>query len=260
VGLLLVGIEELGVVYRRLRDVFYINGNISKGEFNYYGMEFSEFIQYSPKTINNLLLLAHNYHRAEYCSRYYLDIVEGQRAIELMAKDDIYTYGDFCFVDYDQHSDIENLSPTEVASLLYLSHMKSPLDSAFFNVLKNNYAYLAHDDGWFCRLHCKDATDFSDIIGNKITDAVKDEGNFIPNPLSSELKSQLLQMTENGLLIDLYDVYESFDDGPEACIYIYQIGMFLDMDDMYNNLVKWKATASYKGWLTYKNQQWSLET
>lgn len=62
--------------------------------------------------------------------------------------------------------------------------------------------------------------------------------------MSDEIKNRLFELTKQGLLIDLSNIYkgESF-----ICSNFYVIGHYMDMDEMYNNLEKNKSRASMKG-------------
>lgn len=72
-----------------------------------------------------------------------------------LISDDVYNYGDFAWVDYKDENAIDNISPMELAELLYLSHMKTPLHTPFLKSLNNNYIYLAHDDDYWTKIYMK---------------------------------------------------------------------------------------------------------
>ncbi|AUG57157.1 MAG TPA: hypothetical protein DCE02_04195 [Ruminiclostridium sp.] len=42
---------------------------------------------------------------------------------------------------------LDSVTKEKLARLLYMSHMKEPLDSFKIDSLMNEYAYLCHDDG-----------------------------------------------------------------------------------------------------------------
>jgi hypothetical protein len=238
---------------RRLRDVFYINGFPENNEIVYYGMEFKEFYKYSPVKLNNILLLRSEYFGGRYSSRCNMTLV-GEDDIEELQNEDIYSYGDFCWVDYADDSNIEQLQPQEIAELLYLGHMFTPLKSPFFDSIKNRYAYLAHDDGWFCRLYCQQYSDFSEIISNKVIDSVSSSRQKI-YPMNEELKCELHSLTNDGLLIDLNNILKI---NRTIEIPIYQIGKFIDMDKMYNDIKVHVARAKYSAKLVYSNKNWKI--
>ncbi len=149
----------------------------------------SEFVKYAPAEICNLLLIKSEYYGAQLNWKSRFEFVE-HNDIGHLLKDDIYNYGDFCWVDFNKIEEVDELEPVEIAELLYLGHMFEPLKSPFFDKIQNKYAYLAHDDGWFCRLYCRDYADFGEIIANKITDMVSTSKRRKIYPFSHDLKEE----------------------------------------------------------------------
>lgn len=239
---------------RKLRDVFYINAFPENNEFVYYGMEFKEFVKYAPVKLNQLLLIKSEFYGSHFSNNTNFYIT-GKSDLEDLLNDDVCNYGDFCWVDFNSEENVENLKPTEVAELLYLGHKYEPITSPFFEALNNHYTYLAHDDGWFCRLYCRQYKDFAEIIANKITDMVKTSRNKI-HPVSEEVQNQLLKLAEDGLLIDFNNI-NKYDRTIE--IPIYTIGKFINMDKMYNGLKQHIGRAKYSAKLVHKNKNWTID-
>ena len=144
----------------------------------------------------------------------------------------------------------------EIAELLYLGHMFKPVNNPFFDKIQNRFAYLVHDDGWFCRLYCREYTDFQEIIANKIVGEVSTSKRRKIYPISEEIKQQLMNIAENGLLIDFNNMLR-FSNSIE--IPIYSIGKFLDMDEMYNDLQRHTSRATYSAALIHKNKKWIID-
>lgn len=239
---------------RRLRDVFYINAFPENNELVYYGMQLNEFIKYAPVEINKLLILEGEYYGRGFRSKTKLEVVENDEMDEFLGED-VYSYGDFSWVDFDERDNVENLEPQELAELLYLGHMFKPIKSPFFDKIQNRYAYLAHDDGWFCRLYCREYSDFKEIICNKIIDTVSTSKRRKIYPFSEELKEELLNLAKDGLLID-FNNFLKLERSIE--IPIYTIGKFLDMDEMYNDLQRHTSRAKYSAYLVHKNKKWVI--
>lgn len=240
---------------RRLRDIFYINAYPENNEVIYYGMQLNEFIKHSPVELNQLLLLQAQYFGTGFRSATNFEIVEKEDMVDFL-NEDIYGYGNFCWVDFDKRGNVENLEPFEIAELLYLGHMLKPVTSPFFQKFQNRYAYLAHDDGWFCRLYCKEYSDFQQVIASKIVDNVSTSKRKRIYPISEELKESLLDLSKDGLLIDFSNVIRS-NNWIE--VPIYQIGKFIDMDDMYNDLQRHISRSKYSARLIHKNKQWNID-
>lgn len=238
---------------RRLRDVFYIHANFEENYFIYYGMEFQEFIKFNPLKINNILItdgvnIANSYNRS-----WLLETARGQEEILELANEDIYGLGNFHWIDYKNEDELNQCSPEERAEVLYLSHFGKPLKSSFFSSIDNNFTYLAHDDGWFCKLYCKDMSTLKDIIANKIVDSVSTNKRRKIFPISEDIKDDLLDMTKKGLLIDFSNIWR---DNQNISLNYYTIGCYEDMDEMYNNLERNKSKADIKGRIEHKNKKW----
>lgn len=239
---------------RRLRDVFYINAFPENNELVYYGMQLNEFIKYAPVEVNKLLILEGEYFGRGFRSKTKLQVVEDDEIEEFLGED-IYGYGDFAWVDFENRDDVEKLEPVEIAELLYMGHMFKPINSPFFEKIKNRYSYLAHDDGWFCRLYCREYLDFQEIMCNKIIDAISTSKRRKIYPFSNEIKAELLNLSKDGLLID-FNNFIKYEKSIE--IPIYTIGKFIDMDEMYNNLQRSISRARYSAYLVHKNKEWKI--
>lgn len=242
---------------RKYRDVFYINANLAKNKFIYYGMEFNEFIKSIPRRLDNLLLLQPNGVGEKYHAKIKMNAMEGKSAIKELAAMDIYKLGDFAWIDYNDSYNVENMSPMEIADLLYLTHFEEPLHTIFFEKLSNQYVYLAHDDGWYCCLYCHQQEDFRDIIMNKITMTVTSITKTKVNSIGQEIGQKLLQLSKDGLLVDFGNIMKNGIGKIE--IPIYTIGKFTDMDSMYNDLEKHKANASTQVQLVYNREKWLFD-
>jgi hypothetical protein len=229
------------IFLRRLRDVFYINTFPENKEIVYYGMTFEEFIKYAPVEINKLLLLKAEYFGTEYSRNTGLEILDKADKNDF-DKEDVYRFGDFGWVDINDIENVEKLNPLEISELLYLGHMFKPLKSPFFEKIENRYAYLSHDDGWFCKLYCRYYEDYQEIIANKIIDTVSTNKRRKIYPLSKDLKKQLINLAIDGLLIDFNNI---FKDGKVIQVPIYIIGKFTNMDEMYNDLNRHISCCKY---------------
>lgn len=242
---------------RRIRDVFYINANFNENYFLYYGMEFREFIKYNPIRIENILVTDGNYITNNFNRSWFLETANGRNDIFELSNEDIYGLGNFHWIDYNDEAALNNCTPQEKAEVLYLSHFGKPLNLPFFNRINNNFVYLAHDDGWFCRLYCKDMSIFKDIITNKIMDSFCTNNRRKIYPMSEDIKNEIFELTKKGLLIDFSNMYK---DNKCISLNYYAIGHYEDMDEMYNNLSRNKSRADIKGTIEHKNKTWKIYT
>ena len=239
---------------RRLRDIFYINASPNENTFEYYGMELREFINYLPVELNNILLLEGEYYGRGFSSNTKLEIVDKEE-MDSFLNEDVYSYGNFSWVDFSQEDAVDELEPIEVAELLYLGHMFQPINSPFLKKLNNRFAYLAHDDGWYCKLYCKFNIDFKELITNKIVGMVSTSKRRKVYPFSEEIKEQILNLTDQGLIIDFSNV---LTNSTSIEIPIHTIGKFSNMDEMYNGLRRHISRSSFSAKLIHKNKEWRI--
>jgi len=234
------------------RTKVYIKAIPQKGEFVYSGIEFAEFIQYVPQPIENLMIITggSNVILCETDFDRGFELFEGDDLIEKLTKENVYGLGDFCFVDYSSPHKTDKLSEEQIAELLYMGHMFKPLRSPFFEELCNNFVYLAHDDGWYCKLYSRNLTDIITVLCKKIVAS----NNNICDPAES-IKERILQLTVDGLLIDLDEL--SHKDG---CIEakFYTVGEYSDMDSIQNNLQHIKSGASKVSYLSCGKTEWNI--
>ena len=240
---------------RQIRDVFYINANNNENFCIHYGMEFKEFIKYCPTSIENILVTDGDYITNNFNYNWFLETANGENEILELSKEDIYGLGDFHWIDYNNEESLNSCTPEEKAEILYLSHFGEPLKSPFFNRINNNFVYLAHDDGWFCKLYCKDMLVFKDIIANKIIDSFSTNKRRKIYPMEEEIKNEIFQLINKGLLIDFSNIYK-YERSISVDYYV--IGNYTDMDDMYNNLERNKHKVKIKGTIEHKNKKWKI--
>lgn len=134
---------------------------------------------------------------------------------------------------------------------LYITHMWSPLQSLFFGELKNRFVYLAHDDGWFCKLYCHDFNEFMHIFFSKITANLAMPETKKPIAVEEEL----LQLAISGILVDLE---ESDCKKSNGTIAIYTVGEYSNMDDIINDFENIKAGASQVAYLQNREGEYKI--
>ena len=146
------------------KDILYLKSNIKNCEYLYSGISFNDFIKSLNNKFENIVLLKADYIGNSF--RRNFEIIEGIENIIKLAKEDI--YGDFSFVDCSKNDSIEKLEDMEIAELLFLEHMKYPLNSPFFDALGNRFVYLSHDNDFYCKLYCKTENDILNMLSYKI--------------------------------------------------------------------------------------------
>lgn len=238
---------------KKVRTKIYVKASPENNEVVFSGIEFAEFINYLPQPMENLMLITggSSIVLAETNLERGLELFEGHNLIGKLTKQNIYNLGNFCFVDYASASNTNNLSEEQIAELLYLGHMFKPLKSPFFEPLQNRFAYLAHDDGWYCKLYCRNLSEFVPVLLGKLASHEK-----LPKPnCSNVINEHLLQLTISGIFIDLEEI--NFGKG-SADIKIYTVGNFSSIDDILNNLQHIKNNALQINNLHCSKEEWTI--
>lgn len=248
-----------------IRDYIYIHHNNLDQYVISYGIEFKEFMDSFSSKLKNLLLLKHRYNDAEFNMHTLLEYVP-QEKMELLINDGVYGYGNFCWLDFTDVEGLNDLSGQEIAELLYLGHIKQHLKQPFYQKLGNRFAYLAHDDGWFNKIYYRELNDFYEMLGNVVGLKMSQlhtkktlfnlrKSRQFPS-VSGKTIAQISHLTKEGLVISLKN-REEIRQRIEIPIWV--IGDFIDMDEMYEEVLKVEKEAS-QAKLVYekKSNEWKL--
>jgi len=226
------------------QDLVYVHLNETKHYVLSYGIEFEEFASSLSDLLNNVLLLKHHFDDGEFNLHTLLEYVPREQLNKLI-KDDVYGYGDFCWIDFEDEDALNEISGHELAELLFLGHMKDDLRKPFYQQLRNRFVYLAHDDGWWNKTYYRTMTDFyrmfGDVLGGKMTESklVKNllgikKKRPIPS-IQMELILNMKMMMKEGILISIRDNVQT---RIAIEIPIWVLGDFDNMDDMYEEYEK----------------------
>jgi len=210
---------------------FYTKITPERYEGVFSGITFRDFIKCTPIAIENILLLEMTYITGKHHNKF--ELFEGKHEIDKIALENIYNYGDFCFVDYKSPSLLKHLTENHIAELLYLKHMFKPLESPFFDVLQNNFAYLSHDDGWYCKIYCKESEILSMLLVNKIRNMA--QGNFQADEstIPSNFIKHICELSTKGLILEVEYLSPRLDS---AEIRVYEVGEYKNMDALFNSI------------------------
>ena len=226
------------------RDIVYMHVQ-STGRFVITsGMRFREFASSLEKPLNHVLLLKHNYDDTEFNLNVSLDYVVDENVAKLV-KEDIRSFGDFCWVDFREESSLDDLDGMELAELLYLGHMKNHLKQPFFSKLQNQFVYLAQDDGWFSKVYYRSMAAYYRMLGKllaiKFEEIKMDRAWFglrkkrgLP-PVPVEVLSGLSNMLSEGLVFSFKNAIQS---RTKIEIPVWVVGDFTNMDEMLDSYMK----------------------
>jgi hypothetical protein len=240
----------------KTKDIIYMIYNEDEHSVTSMGIEFHDFVNSLSIELNNVLLLASGYAGEDFHYEMRLEFVRKEHLSDLY-KENVNSYGDFCWIDFNDIASLDDLKPQEKAELLYLGHYKEALRSPFFDKLNNKFVYLAHDDGWYNKVFYKDKNDFIDLLRNLIPNRLKTYKKNVQQPLSRDVGQQLALLARDGILIDLYRIIK-LRNSVEIPFNI--IGKMLDFDDVYNNMERYKTKSKSEYWLVYKNNQWIVKS
>lgn len=90
------------------RDIIYMVYDEKDQSVTSMGIEFIDFVRSLTVEINNVLLLASGYIGEDYHSGVGLDFVR-KEYLEELYKDNVYSYGDFCWIDFENIVSLDNL-------------------------------------------------------------------------------------------------------------------------------------------------------
>lgn len=213
----------------KIRDLIYVNYEEELNKVISYGIEFKEFMQALSKRPNNILVLAGYYGSAfdfttncEYCI---------SEDIDEFIKEDVYSYGDFSWVDFESVEGLKSLEPQEVAELFYLSKMWKPVNDTFFEKLKNRFVYTAHDDGWVNHTIYNNKSDFEEVLSRVLINKVYRIYNIELPEVDKIVSTRLCELGLSGFAIDISRLCIQEDNS--VIIPIFQIGKHEDMDKVY---------------------------
>ncbi|MCT3553722.1 nucleoporin Nup120/160 [Lentilactobacillus buchneri] len=168
------------------------------------------------------------------------------------------------FIDFDVEDSVNNLSPFEIAELLYLAHMGTPMGRPFSSKLNNHYIYLSQDNGTI-RSYYRRFSDFNHVLEI----AIKRNLRETHNTLRVFLRPLAIKDIDRSILLDLITkandgLFISFDSLRERSrTYHIPLRILKDPDQVSIILRTGKVDENtvYAGDLTYKLQtsKWHLE-
>jgi hypothetical protein len=248
----------------QVKDIIYVHKNPDRHYVVTYGIHFNEFAMNARKPLKNLLLIKHQYEHGAFNIHTHMEYVE-QDEMKKIIDDGVQSYGDFCWIDFEEEVGVDELNGQEIAELLYMGHIKQPLNPPFYSKLNNRYAYLSHDDGWFNKVYYRDFEDFYHMLGatlsSKLSTVKSGKGLFgmkkeKPYPvIGKEVIHSFQDKLKEGMVISLEKAVLTRG---KIEIPIWVIGDYYDMDEMaedYKQIRKLPAN----GLLSYdrKTKSWS---
>lgn len=236
----------------KLRDFYYININREKNEVFSCGAQFSEFIEFVFLKPINILLLKGCFYAGKWHDTGF-EYVDSENMNKLI-EDNVYNYGDFCWVDFNDKNSIDAITPIELSELLYISHRFIPLHTPFFNRLNNNYVYLAHDDDYWTRIYMKNIQDYKKVIEGKILKALKGRKKQITS-LPQDIIELIFDGAKEGILFDFPNI--CFCEGRTG-VRIYKIGEYYNYNQIRDVFERKQNCSNNSIYLEYYRNKWRI--
>ncbi|WP_026692970.1 hypothetical protein [Peribacillus kribbensis] len=249
------------------KELLYLHVQSSEKFVISYGMDFREFSHALTENLQNILLIEHKYEDGEFNVNTLMDYVPAEDLPNLL-KQNVSQYRDFCWIDFEEASGLDELDGHEIAELLYLGHCKAHLRPPFYNQLNNRYVYLAYDDGWFNKVYYRYMDSFYEMLGNLLPlklELLKKERTLLGGwrkkaeyasfPAGS-LK-QLTPMLVEGAAISFKKMLST---RAKIEIPVWVLGDFVNMDDMNEEYQALESRPS-DALLVYnrKSREWTVE-
>ena len=222
-----------------VRNLVYVHVNHSNQYVMSHGLQFKEFISGIPQSPGKLLMLKHRFEDSEFNRHTLLEYVEHQQLMKLV-KEDVYQYGDFCWVDFEEEEALNQLEGQEIAELLYLSHTKNHLRLPFYRKLNNQFAYLAHEDGWFNKTYYRSFEDFYAMLGNALSyklSSLKGEKSFLGlkkrkeyPPMQREILYPFIEDMKEGII---FSIEKAEHSRTKIEIPVWVMGDLENIDELY---------------------------
>lgn len=155
-------------------------------------------------------------------------------------------HGDFCWVDFAQEENLNDVSNQELSELLFIAHKFEPLNETQFHSIHNRYIYCSHDDEYLTRIYMEPEK-YVDVIEFVVLDHLKQKDKIV---FSGEIKKLLFQLCRSGIVFD-------FEQSRDR-IKFYIVQEEIRIDDIHKRLAAFRKQGN--GWcLMLENNKWTLD-
>lgn len=248
------------------REYIYIHLNEEDRFIASIGWEMRSFMKSIPYSLSNLLLLNHHLDDVdEYDSRTKLNFIHRENVKKFIKTTSKENYL-LSWLDFENQEDLSELDKTEIAEILYLSHMLDHINAPFYSKLNNKFVYLVDESSSYSKVYFRKLQFFTDILGQFIAENLENlrlERNFLGFSKSSNFDKvptsvliELMPLLREGVVFSLSDVDHT---KVGYAIPIWIVGDFHHEDDLYESskkIVKKKADAVLT--LSKKTKTWDL--
>ncbi|QUH18649.1 hypothetical protein [Alkaliphilus sp. B6464] len=239
----------------RCRHFYYVVSDFKNNQIFSCGATFSEFMEFIENKPDNILLLNGCFGDGKYHSDIKFDYADKENMKDLI-DDNVYSYGDFCWIDYKNMNTLDNITKLQLAELLYLKHKFEPLYDAHINWMSNDYLYMAHDDDYWTKIFIKNIQSYKNVVHGKILKALKGRKRHI-EPIPDEIIDYIFINSENGILFDFENTYFW---NHRTGVRIYELGRNYNYDKIFEVFKRKEHFTNTEAVLEYnnRNKKWSI--
>ena len=165
------------------------------------------------------------------------------------------------WIDFDSIEFVHQLTPQEIADLLYISHAKTHLHSPFFYKLQNDFIYLCLENG-YSKVYYRKIEEFLPILSRQVqkemTDILNESSNFLffggkksAEAISIEALKEMMPLYAEGISL-------AFDQAQKK-EQVIEVPIFLT-EDRYHYTVRAVTKNVRIGQLTYNEvyKNWTV--
>lgn len=232
--------------------LYFLNVVKSENKVESVYCNFKEFMQYIKHKPRNILLLNDNFRNSMYNARLKLYYI-GEKSINDLVLDNIYSYVDFSWIDYCDDVDLDCISKKDLLEIIYTKYIGQPYERSFFDSLGNNYLYFTHDD-FITHVFMRNVDLYKDVIAGKIQNS-KYCINSNAKKISDKIIDYIFKLAEQSIVIDL-DTIQVENRSIKFNIYtINNIREYSKICARYEKNIKF---YNQKIFLIYNMKEWSL--
>lgn len=235
------------------KEIYYLRIDKKTSHIVSVGATFKEFMAYIPEKPEHMLLLHSQFWAGQLHDGLSLEYVD-QQTMDKLINDQVYDYGDFAWADYAKEDSLDQVSPQELAELLYVAHRHEPLTRPFFSSLQNQYIYLAHDDEYSVKVYMKDTNQYRHVIEGKLIKAMKGRRSYM-EPIPSDIMDILMEGAESGLVFDFPEISR---DHKEVFVNVYKLTERSRSYDLIHKDFDRMKDCMNQVWLSYKRGKWTM--
>lgn len=215
------------------------------------GMEFKDFMNGIKIKPNNILILEGYPYNSVYSNKLFMEYITKEH-MESFVEEDVYSYGDFCWIDFEKEDNLKNVTDQELAELLFVSHKHIPLSKIDFDSLNNKYIYLSHDDDYWVKIYMLDVKEYKKVIEHKVLVELKGRKKQIA-PIPDDIINIMYDYFKSGAV---FDFEQSYYNG----VRIYPVGEMEGVESIHTQLDKQRNIRNCGLILDYnpRSKKWKI--